>query len=112
MAKLRADPEPGIAIDCLLLGRELPGGRPALRRTGPAGQLPVSLLRVLVAVSVHVLDSRRHALRLKSLQLLNVARRLWDQASADRELLGFVEYQALLCRANRNLALRHSLLGY
>ena len=104
VAQLRADREAGLPIDDPLLGRELLLFRPALRRASPSGQCAVAILRILVPVAMHVLDSGRHELHLEPLQLLHIARCLRYQAAVDRKLLGFFQHHALLCCADQNLA--------
>ncbi len=90
MTQLVADGEASLTIDGLLLVRELLSGRPALRRTCPAGQLPIALLRILMTVTVNMMDAGGRALRLEPLQLLHVIASIRNQAAADGEPRCFV----------------------
>ena len=104
MAELGTDGEPCLAIDPLLLARQLSRSRSTCSRGGPAGQFPVALLGILMAVAVHPVDARPVALALEPVELLHVGPVGRYETTPAGKFLHFIQDAALLIIADRDRA--------
>ena len=104
MPQLCADREPSFPVQLALFGRQILGPRTTCCRCRPSGEFPVADLRVLVSMPVDAVHACRCALVFEAPQLLDVASVCRNEAAPACQSLGFIEHQALLVVADRDLA--------
>src|SRR5262249_50045390 len=104
MPKLPADGKAGLLVDNLLRRGQFSRARAAPPRGRPHRQFTVTGLRVLMAVSMHLVNASSCTFSLEQLELLHVSLVRRDEAAPAGESLCFVQHPALLLVSDGDLA--------